>query len=298
VHDATFWQPLGLGQIARKGLAPVPATVQSFVDAQWGRVQSFALPHSKSGLPLDPGPPHLGDPSGTTYKQAAVAVIRATAHRSGPVVATTTPVAWNELAQTIPAGTSSPAARLRHDVRLYFTLNGALGDAAIASFGAKRAYSAPRPVSMIRYLAFQGQSTDRGAASYNADGLPLVPGLIELITRASSAPGQRHAALRSDVGQVAVLSGGRWVLGAAWTPPADTPASPGYVADSSTFADAASRVLGALTGRSFATQAAQAGRSSVDNGIDLPGDASAGRTLGRGVGALALAKAQRYVDGK
>ena len=35
-------------------------------------------------------------------------------------------------------------------------------------------------------------------------GLPLVPGLIEVITKESSAPGQRHAALSAFVGQIAV----------------------------------------------------------------------------------------------
>ncbi len=298
VHDATFWQPLALGQKAEQGLSPVPDHVQTFVGAQWGHVRGFAVPPSKRGLPINPGPPKLGDPSASTYKQAAVAVIRATAHRARPVADITTPVAWNALAESLPAGTSSPVQRMQHDVRLYLTLNGALGDAAIASFGAKRTYSAPRPISMIRYLAFQGQSTERSLPSYSSDGLPLVPGLIELVTTASSAPGLRHAALRADVGQVAVLSGGRWVLGAAWTPPADTPASPGYVAESGTFAAAASKVLATLTGRSFATQAAQAGRSSVENGIDVPGDVTAGEKLGAEVGALALAKAQRDVDGR
>jgi Na+-translocating ferredoxin:NAD+ oxidoreductase RnfD subunit len=297
VHDATFWQPLALRQIAAKGLSPVPAAVQGFVGAQWGHVRGFGLPASKRGLPVDPGPPHLGDPSGAAYRQAAVDVIRATAHRSRPVVATTTPVAWDALAAALREGTSSPAGRLQHDVRLYFTLNGALADAAVTAFGAKRAYQAPRPISMIRYLAFQGQSSEHGVPSYNADGLPLVPGLIELITPASSAPGQRHAALRADVGQVAVLSGGKWVLGAAWRPAADTPASPGWVAESSTFAAAANRVLTELTGRTFAAEATRAGRSSVENGIDVPADVTAGQKLGREVGARALATAQRYVAG-
>ncbi len=223
-------------------------------------------------------------------------MIRATAERSRPLTVPTSPVAWNALAAAIPAASNS-ARLLQRDVRLYFTLNGALSDAAITAFGAKRTYSSPRPISMIRYLAFQGQSSDHKAASYNANGLPLVPGLIEVITQASSAQGQRHAALRADVGQVAVLSGGRWVLGAGWAPPAPTPASPGWVSESSTFATAAGDVLNALTGRSFARQAALAGQSSIENGIDVPADVTAGRALGSKVAKLALARARHYADG-
>jgi len=293
VHDATFWQPLALAQIAAKGLAPIPAKVQSFVGAQWGHVRGFGLPASAKGLPIDPGAPGTGDSSSAAYKSAAVAVIRATADRRAPVAAPTTPVAWNALAAAIPGG-SSPSGRLQRDVRLYFTLNGALTDAAITSYGAKRAYQSPRPISMIRYLAFEGQSSDPKGALYTSEGLPLVPGLIALITPAASAPGGPLAALRADVGQVAVRSSGRWVLGAGWTPPADTPASPGWVAESSTFATAANEVLSALTGHSFARQAAAAGSSSVENGINLPADVAAGRALGSRVGKLALAEAKRY----
>ena len=295
VHDATFWQPLALAQVAAKGLAPIPAKVQSFVDAQWGHVHGFGLASSK-GLPIDPGAPTTGDPSGAAYKEAAVDVIRASSEHRTPVAAVTSPVAWNALAAAIPAG-STPAQRLQRDVRLYLTLNGALHDAAITSYGAKRAYQSARPISMIRYLAFQGQSSDPKGASYNAGGLPLVPGLIEIVTQASSAPGAPQAALRGDIGQVAVLSGGRWVLGAGWKSPADTPASPGWVAESSTFAAAADDVLTKLTGRSFARQATAAKQSSVENGINLPADVAAGRKLGTRVGRLALVQAQRYADG-
>jgi len=133
---------------------------------------------------------------------------------------------------------------------------------------------------MIRYLAFQGQSTDRKAPSYNAEGLPLIPGLTKLVN-----------------GRVAVRSGGSWVLGSRWTPPAATPASPGWVSDPSAYASAANVVLSALTGKSFARQAAQASDSGVATGIALPADNRAGRALGAKVGQLALALAKRYAGG-
>ena len=152
------------------------------------------------------------------------------------------------------------AARLRTDVRLYFTLNGALHDAAIAAWGAKRAYQSPRPISMIRYLAFNNQ-------------LPLVPGLIKNVG-----------------GQQLVLRAGRWVPGERWSPLAPTPASPGWVSGDSAFAYAADKVLTALTGRSFAEQAARAATQGSTAARELSADVTAGRTLAPKVGTLVLRK--------
>lgn len=280
VHDPTFWQPLALGLIAAQGLAPIPARIQSFVGAQWGHVRGFALPASAKGLPIDPGAPPIGDPSSASYKQAAVEVIRATAARSAPAVPDASPLAWNALADSLPSR-GGAAPRLKHDVELLFALNGGLGDAAIAAWGAKRAYQSPRPISMIRYLAFQGQSSDPKAPSYNREGLPLVPGLTRLGTD----------------GRVEVLSRGRWMLGSRWTPPATTPASPGWVSGESAFAYAADEVLTALTGRSFDRQAGQMSRSGVEGGIDIPADDLAGRKMGIAVGKAARSLARRYFAG-
>ena len=165
------------------------------------------------------------------------------------------PLGWNRIAATLPAGTDA-AARLAHDVRLDLALNGALNDVAVSAWGAKRAYQSPRPISMIRYLAFNNQ-------------LPLVPGLIKRVG-----------------GQQLVLRAGRWVPGARWSPLASTPPSPGGVSGDSAFAYAADEVLTAFTGRSFAGQAARAATQGVDRGIELPGDVTAGRTLGTKVGKL------------
>ncbi|MCX5748579.1 MAG: hypothetical protein NT062_39525, partial [Proteobacteria bacterium] len=103
-------------------------------------------------------------------------------------------------------GTGAEVDPLEWDVKVYFALNAATHDAAIAAWEIKRAFVANRPISWIRYMASLGQSSDPGLPSYNVDGLPLVPGLIELITAASTQPGQRHAHLKRYLGQVAVLS--------------------------------------------------------------------------------------------
>jgi FG-GAP-like repeat/ASPIC and UnbV len=186
----------------------------------------------------------------------------------------TPPGHWNVLANTV---SDSPglqtrigpgaANRLRWDVRLYFALNGAVHDAAIAAWAIKRKYNCVRPISMIRYLAGKGQSSDPTGPSYDPEGLPLVPGLIEVVTAASSAPGQRHESLSGHVGEIAVRSwegvpkdparaaGVTWVLGVNWTtyqrPTFVTPAFPGYVSGHSTFSRAAAEVLASITGSPY-----------------------------------------------
>ncbi len=204
------------------------------------------------------------------YKRAAVAVLRATSTgQTRPAL--WSPLRWNSLAARAATG------NLARDLRLYLGVDGALNDAAVATWGAKRAYQAPRPISMIRYLAFQGQSSDRKQAHYSADGLPLVPGLIEI---------------RS--GKVEVLSQGRWVDGAAWSPPVATPPSPGGVSEGSAFASAAGTVLAALTGRSYAGQIRGASTAPVADGIDVPSDVTAGRALGERVAADVLRRLRHY----
>jgi hypothetical protein len=62
-------------------------------------------------------------------------------------------------------------------------------DAAVVAWGMKGYYDSARPISFVRYLAQLGQSSDPKLPHYNAAGLPLIPGLIELITEEEVAPG-------------------------------------------------------------------------------------------------------------
>jgi hypothetical protein len=187
----------------------------------------------------------------------------------------TPPGHWNVLANEVSDSPelarrreqTGPADRLEWDVKLYFALNGSVHDAAIAAWGAKRAYETARPISMIRYLGSRGQSSDPGAPSYDPKGLPVASGLVEVITRASSAPGQRHAALADHVGEIAIRAwrgppedpaeqaGVGWILASRWMPYQRptfvTPAFPGYVSGHSTFSRAAAEVLTAFTGSPY-----------------------------------------------
>jgi hypothetical protein len=237
VHDATFWQPLAHGRSS-----------QTFVDAQWGRVHTYAA----ARLPA-PGPPPFDSATAAAYRRAALGVIRATASRTTAARGDASPLRWNLAVDALPP------VRLAEDLHRLVVLNGALNDAAVAVWRAKRAYQAPRPISMIRYLAF-------------TDQLPLVQGLVKL---------------GSD--GLLVRSRGRWLPGARWTPLASTPASPGWVSEQSAFAFAANAVLTALTGRSFEREAERASEAALANGIETPADAAAGRTLGIAVGRRALA---------
>jgi hypothetical protein len=192
------------------------------------------------------------------------------------------------------------AKRLASDVKLYFALNGALHDAAVATWGAKRTYQSVRPISMIRELAFHGQSSDRRESSFSPEGLPLVPGLVELITKASSAPGQRQAALAGHVGDVAVRTARGWTLGTRWLPRAGvvTPPYPGWVSDGSAFGRAAAEVLAAATGRhQYRHLADEEGLSGLYGGTQIAADDAAGRRIGSQVGTRAWALAGRYFSG-
>ena len=189
----------------------------------------------------------------------------------------TPPGHWNVIANEVADtpgfvhrlfGQGAPVARLEWDVKLYIAMNGAVHDAAIAAWELKRAHVSVRPISVIRHMATLGQRSDPSLPAYHPDGLPLVPGLIEVITEASSAPGQRHAALALYVGEIAIeawrgepgdrareATGCAWIRGGDWMPYQRrtfvTPAFPGFVSGHSTFSRASAEVLTAFTGTSY-----------------------------------------------
>jgi hypothetical protein len=189
----------------------------------------------------------------------------------------TPPGHWNVIANAVSdqlspnlrvAGTGPVIDRLQWDVKMYLALNGAVHDAAIAAWGLKGRYDGIRPISMIRYMASLGQSTDPSRAAYDKEGLPLVPGLIELITKEETAPGARMAALIGHEGEIAVhawrgnptdpktqSSPATWILGTAWIPyqlpTFVTPSFQGYISGHSTFSRAAAEVLTGITGSAY-----------------------------------------------
>ena len=190
----------------------------------------------------------------------------------------TPPGHWNTIANRVSDqldpdglrlfGEGDPRDRLAWDVHLYLALNGAVHDAAITAWELKRTYSSARPITLIRHMAQMGQSTDPALPRYHAEGLPLMPGLIELITEDSVAPGERHFHLRWFVGDIAVRSwrgepgdrtsetgGIDWIRAVDWMPYQRrtfvTPAFPGFTSGHSTFSRAGAEVLTELTGSPY-----------------------------------------------
>ena len=330
--DASRWQPLALAQFLAQNGLPIPGNVQRFVGPHWGRVRTFALPHSPQGTPIDPGPPPALGP-GERFKQAAVEIIRYSSqldpsdgvtidigpgafgdntlatndgngYAENPVTGAayepnvvlrgdfdrvlaqfwadgpaseTPPGHWNTIANDVSdtpgfehriGGQGPVLDRLEWDVKLYFAINGAVHDAAVAAWGVKGFYDSVRPISMIRYMGGKGQSTDPDLPAYDPDGLPLVPGLIEVVTAASSAAGQRHEALAEHIDEVAIrawqgnpedpatqTAGVDWIPAVDWVPyqlaTFVTPAFAGYVSGHSTFSRAAAEVMTGFTGSPY-----------------------------------------------
>lgn len=188
----------------------------------------------------------------------------------------TPPGHWNTIANFVSdslpelrlGGEGDLLDRLEWDVQLYFALNGALHDAAIAAWGAKSFYDYSRPISHIRYMGGLGQSSDPDGPSYHPDGLPLVDGLVELVTAESAYPRERHEHLSTHLGEVVIRAwagnpddpeheagGVEWIRAVEWVPYQRptfvTPAFAGYVSGHSAFSRAAAEVLAAATGSPY-----------------------------------------------
>ena len=335
--DPNAWQPLWvptgtfadrLGHPAVNPDKPDSYKEQTFLTPHWGAVTPFALTSGSQFRP--PPPPRLNnmnqytDGLGQTMTEdeayrrqfSEVLVMSGQLTDEQKVIAEywadgprseTPPGHWNALAHGI-------AFRDRHtldeDVKLFFALNCALLDAAIAAWDAKRHYNFVRPQTAIRYL-YSGQ-----------------------MVKAWGGPDQ----------------GSRWILADTWRPYQEltfvTPAFPEYVSGHSVFSAAASEVLTRFTGSdrfydgktrlpndfnkdrspdmlgehivhaggnqfenspskqvtlrwpTFKDAANEAGSSRLYGGIHIQDGDLRGRVVGKQVGAQSYAKAKVYWQGK
>ena len=164
------------------------------------------------------------------------------------------------------AGAGAELDPLQWYVKAYFALGGAMHDAAIAAWGVKGWYDYIRPLSAIRGMAERGQSTDPSGMSYSQDGLPLVPGHIEVVQPGdpiadgdiANAGRIKLKAWRGPrfIGDVTTeYAGVDWILAEYWVPyqrPSFvTPPFAGYVSGHSTYSRAAAEVLTAFTGSEY-----------------------------------------------
>ena len=152
---------------------------------------------------------------------------------------------------------------LEWDIKAYFTLGGAMHDAAITAWGLKGTYDYIRPISAIRYMAGMGQSSDSLLANYHPHGLPLVDGYVELVEEGDDLQGDSL----QHIGKIKLyawrgpdyieependMAGVGWILAENWwpyqRPTFITPPFAGYVSGHSTFSRAAAEVMTLLTG--------------------------------------------------
>jgi len=279
--DPNRWQPL-----------PTPdGAGQRFLVPHWGLVAPFALP---AGWRLRPRPPRrhpdraflvqatqlLAASAGLTDEHKAIAELWA----DGPG-SETPPGHWCLHAQDVSARDGHGPDE---DIRLFFALTGALLDAGIAGWDAKRTYDSVRPITAIRFL-FAGREV-----------------------LAWGGPGR----------------GTRRIRGEDWQPYIATPPFPEYVSGHSTFSAAAAAVLARFTGSdrfggsvtipagssrvepgttpaadvvlswpTFTDAAVQAGRSRRYGGIHFRDGDLVGRALGAMVGARAWEAATELFTG-
>ncbi len=155
---------------------------------------------------------------------------------------------------------------LEWDIKSYFALGGAMHDAAISAWSVKGYYDYIRPVSAIRFMADQGQSSDPQLPSYHKAGIPLVEDYIELVKAGDPLAGENN----EHVGKIKLyawqgpdyitdpatdMAGVGWILAENWwpyqRPTFITPPFAGYVSGHSTYSRAAAKVLTLLTGDEY-----------------------------------------------
>lgn len=228
-------------------------------------------------------------------------------------------------------GTGPALDDLEWDVKAYFTLGGAMHDAAISAWSIKGWYDYVRPITAIRAMDRLGMTEE--------------PGYIEKVK-----PGDRLAGPGNEnVGKIKIrawrgptvigdpatqTAGVDWILAADWwpyqRPTFVTPPFAGYVSGHSTFSRAGAEVLTAITGdpyfpgglgefsttkneflvfedgptrdmtlqwATYRDAADQTSLSRIWGGIHPPFDDIPGRRIGIQVAADAFRLAERYFAG-
>lgn len=156
--------------------------------------------------------------------------------------------------------------KLEWDVKSYITMGGAMHDCAVAAWGVKGYYDYVRPISAIRYMVGQGQSSDKNLPHYSPHGIPLVDGFSELVKEGDPLVGKNNSNLNKI--KLYTWKGPRyisnplnddagigWILGEDWypyqRPTFITPPFAGYVSGHSTFSRAAANVMTQITGSPY-----------------------------------------------
>lgn len=163
-------------------------------------------------------------------------------------------------------GQGAEVSETEWNIKGYFTLGGAMHDAAVTAWGVKGRYDYIRPISAIRGMADLGQSSDIGLPNYHPAGLSLEPGYVELIEVGDPLVGGSN----ENINKIKVKAwrghevienvdtdeaGVDWILAEDWVPyqrPSFvTPPFAGYISGHSTFSRAAAEVLTSFTGDEY-----------------------------------------------
>ncbi len=262
--DDVVWDisPASLGN-----LGPLPATLEDY--------PNFYQPEggdNSQGYPLNPVTGEAYEPQ--LVPRGDYTRVLAEFWADGPD-SETPPGHWFVILNTVNdppllekkfKGFGPELSALEWDVKAYFALGGAMHDAAITAWSIKGWYDYVRPVSAIRAMAQNGQSTDPSAASWHPDGIPLIPGTIELVEAGEPLAGYDNEFAGkikvrvwqgpdyvvnpdNDTGDVG------WILADNWwpyqRPSFVTPPFAGYISGHSTYSRAAAEVLTALTGDAY-----------------------------------------------
>ena len=91
---------------------------------------------------------------------------------------------------------------LEYDVKAYFLLGAAMHDSAVSAWGIKGYYDYIRPISAIRVMVDNGQSSDPSLPNYSNMGIKLVPGKIEMVEAGDPLAGVND----EHVGKIKVYS--------------------------------------------------------------------------------------------
>lgn len=163
-------------------------------------------------------------------------------------------------------GQGDPLPQLEYDVKAYLTLGGGMHDVAIAAWSIKGWHDYLRPVSAIRWLAENGQSTDPEADNYHMAGIPLLPGHIESVEAGDPLEGIDG----ENIGKIKIWAwkgpdfiinpntdeaGVDWILVDNWwpyqRPTFVTPPFAGFVSGHSTYSRCAADLMTFITGDNY-----------------------------------------------
>ena len=269
-------------------LDPNDSVMTDISPAAIGNLNIFDFPLTVEGLPDfydlfnggDYSPGHIVNPyTGLAYEPQIVPMgdytrVLAEFWADGPD-SETPPGHWftilnyvndNPIFEKRFGGGGAVLSDLEWDVKAYFVLGGAMHDAAIAAWGIKGWYDYVRPISAIRYMADQGQSSDTTLANYSPHGIQLVESYVEIVQESDSLAGDSSEHVgkiklytwrgHDYINDTAVdVAGAGWILAENWwpyqRPTFVTPPFAGYISGHSTFSRAAAEVMTLLTGDEF-----------------------------------------------